>query len=76
MLSPWSRQSPLSAFRVRTHSRRDLFSGFSCYRPGLVRAHSQLSESARMVAVILSELSQAITVVLSEPTVSCESPHT
>jgi hypothetical protein len=75
MLSPWSYQSPLSAFRVRTYSRRDHVRGFSCYRPGLIRAYRQLSESARIVAVMLSEVSHAIALVLSEPTVSCQSPH-
>jgi uncharacterized membrane protein YiaA len=75
MLSPWSCQSPLSAVRVRTYSRRDLVRGFSCYRPGLVRAHCQLSESARLVAVILSEAFHAIALIVSEPTISCQSPH-
>jgi hypothetical protein len=75
MLSPWSCQGPPSVVRVRTYSRRDLVRGFSCYRPGLVRAHRQLSESARLVTVILSEASHAIALILSEPTVSCQSPH-
>jgi hypothetical protein len=75
MLSPWSCQSPLSVVRVRMYSRRDLVRGFSHYRPGLVRAHHQLSESARLVTVILSEASHAIALISSEPTVSCQSPH-
>jgi len=75
MLSPWSCHSLPSVVRVRTYSRRDLVRGFSCYRPGLVRAHRQLSESAHIVAVILSEASHAIALILSEPTVSCHSPH-
>ena len=75
MLLPWSCQSPLSAVRVRTYSRRDLVRGFSCDHPGLVRAYRELSESARIVAVIVSQVSHAIALVLSEPTVSCQSPH-
>jgi hypothetical protein len=75
MLSPWSCQSPLSAVRVCRYSRRDLVKGFSFYRPGLVTAYRQLSQSARIVVVILSEVSHAIALVLSEPTVSCQSPH-
>jgi hypothetical protein len=75
MLSPWSCQSPLSAVRVRMYSHRDLVRGLSSYRPGLVRAYRQLSYSARIVAVILSEVSHAIALVLSEPTISCHSPH-
>jgi hypothetical protein len=55
--------------------RRDLVRGFSGYRPGLVRAYRQLSESAHIVAVILSEVSHDIALVLLEPTVSCQSPH-
>jgi hypothetical protein len=70
MLSPWSCQSLPSVVRVRTYSRRDLVRSFSCYRPGLVRAHRQLSESARIVAMILSEVCHAIALVLSEPTIS------
>jgi hypothetical protein len=64
-LSPWSCQSPLSAVRVCTYSCRDLVSGFSCYCPGHVKAHRQLSESARIVAVILSEAPHAIVFTLS-----------
>ena len=75
MLSPFSCQSTLSAVRVRTYSRCDLVGGFEYYRPGLVRAHSQLSESAGIVAVILSEVSHAIALGLSEPTISCQSLH-
>jgi hypothetical protein len=75
MLLPWSCQSLPSVVRVGTYSRRDLVCGFSCYRPGIVRAHRQLSESAHIVAVILSEVSHAIALVLSAPTVSCQSPH-
>jgi hypothetical protein len=75
MLSPWSCQSLPSVVRVRTYSRRDFVRGVSCYRPGLVRAHRQLSESARLVAVIVSEASHAIALILSEPTVGCQSPH-
>jgi len=75
MLLPWSCQSLPSVVRVRTYSRCDLVGGYSCYRPGLVRAHSQLSESARIVAVILWEASHAIAMILSEPTISCESLH-
>ena len=56
-------------------SRRDLVRGSTCRCPGLVRAHCQLSESARIVAVIVSEDSHAIAQVLSEPTVSCQSVH-
>ena len=73
MLSPWSCQSPLAAVRVRTYSRRDLVRGFSCYRPGLVRAHRQLSESACIVAVILSEAPHAIVLTLSGLTVDYQS---
>jgi len=75
MLSPLSCQRPLSAVRVRTYSRCDLVRGFSSYRPGLGRANHQLSESAHIVAVVISEVSHAISLVLSEPTVSCQSPH-
>jgi hypothetical protein len=75
MLLPWSCQSLPSVVRVRTYSRCDLIKSFSCYRPGLVRAHHQLSESARIVAMILSEVSHAIALVFSDPTVSCQSPH-
>ena len=73
MLSPWTCQSLPSVVRVRTYSPHYLVRGFSCYRPGLVRVHHQLSESARIVAVILSEASHAIPLILSEPTVSCQS---
>jgi len=75
MLSPWSCQSPLSVVRVGMYSCRDLVRGFSGYRPGLVRAHCQLSECARIVTMILSEASHAIALVMSEATVSCLSPH-
>jgi len=75
MLSPWSCQSLPSVVRVRTYSCRDLVRGFSCYRPGLVRAHRRLSESACIVAVILSEASHAIALIFSKPTVSCQSLH-
>jgi hypothetical protein len=75
MLSPKACQSPPSVVRVRTYSRHDLVSGFSYYRPGLVRAHRQLSESTRLVAMILSEGSHALALIVSEPTVSCQSPH-
>jgi len=75
MLSPWSCQSSLSAVRVRTYRRRDLVRGFSCYWPCLVRTHRELSDSARIVSGVLSEVSHAIALVLSEPTVSCQSPH-
>jgi hypothetical protein len=75
MLSPWSCQSPLSVVRVRTYSCCDLARLFSSYHSGHVRAHRQLSESARTVAVILQDFSHAITLVMSEPTVSCQSPH-
>jgi len=75
MLSPCSCQSPLSTVRVRTYSHCDLVRGFSCFRPGLVRAHCWLSESTHIVAVILSEASHAATLILSEPTVSCQSSH-
>jgi len=75
MLSPSACQSPLLAVRVRTYSHRDLVRGFSRCRPGLARAYGQLSESTRIVAVIFSEVSHAIALVLSEPTVSCHSPH-
>jgi len=71
MLSLWSGQSLLSAVRVCMYSCRDVVRGFSCYRPGLVRAHCHLSESACIVAVNLSEASHAIALVWSEPTVSC-----
>jgi len=56
-------------------SRHDLVTGSKCCRPGLVRAHSQLSECAHIVAVILSEASHAIDLVLTQPTVSCQSLH-
>jgi len=56
-------------------SHCDLVRGCMCCRPGLVRAHCQLSESARIVAVILSEASHAIAPIFSEPTVSCQIPH-
>jgi hypothetical protein len=75
MLSPWSCQSPPSVVWVRTYSRRHLVRGFSCYLPGVVRAHRQLSESAHLVAMILSEASHAIALILWEPTISCQSPH-
>jgi len=52
MLLPWSCLSPLSVVRVCTYSRHNLVRGFSCYHPGLVRAHRQLSESACILAVI------------------------
>jgi hypothetical protein len=75
MLSPWSCQSPPSVVTVRTYSRRDHVRGISCYRPGLGRAHHELSKSARLVAMILLEASQAIALILSEPTISWQSPH-
>jgi len=75
MLSPLSCHSPLWLVRVGTYSCHDLVSGFSCYRPGLVRAHCQLSESTHIVAVIWSEASHGISLILSGPTVSCRSPH-
>jgi len=75
MLSPCSGQSPLSVVRVRTYSRHELISVFSCYCPGHVRVHRQLSESARIVTVILPEVSHSIALILPEPTVSSQSPH-
>jgi hypothetical protein len=75
MLSPWSWQSQLSAVRVYMYSCRDPVRGLSYYCPGLVRAHCQLSESARIVTMIVSEASHVITLVLSVPTNSCQSPH-
>jgi len=53
----------------------DFVRGSTLCHTGLVRAHFQLPEFACIVAVILSEASQAIALVLSEPTVSCQSPH-
>jgi hypothetical protein len=55
-------------------SRGDSVRGSTCCRPGLVRAHCQLSESTCIVTVILSQVSHAVTLALSEPTVSCQSP--
>ena len=75
MLSPWSCQTPLSAVRVRTYSHCDLVTGVTCHRPGLVSAHRYLLESACIVPVILSEASHAIALVLSQPTISCQSPR-
>jgi len=73
MLAAWSCRSPLSVVRVHTYCCCDLVSGFTCYCPGMVRAYCQLSESARIVAVILSEVYDAIAMVMSVPTVSCKS---
>jgi hypothetical protein len=58
MLSPGSCESPLSAVRVHMYSCRDRVRGFSYFSPGLVRAHRQLSESAYLVTMILSEAHQ------------------
>jgi len=74
MLSPWSCQSPLSAVRVHTYSHHDLVRGFSCYRPGPVRAYRQLSESARIVAVILSEVSHTIALISNNPSFRLKHP--
>jgi hypothetical protein len=52
-------------------SRRVLVRGLSCYCPGVDRAHRLSSESACIVAVMLSEASHAVVLVLSEPTISC-----
>jgi len=52
MQSPWSGQSPLSVVKVYTYSRRDLVRDFSHNRLDLVRAHSQVSESTLILAVI------------------------
>jgi uncharacterized membrane protein YiaA len=75
MLYRSSCESQPSGVRVRTYSRRRHISGVSCYLPGLVEAHSQLSESTHIVAVILSAASHAIAQVWSEPIFSCQSPH-
>jgi hypothetical protein len=56
-------------------SHHNLVRGSTCCYPGLVTAHSQLSESAHIVTMILSEASHAIAQDWLEPTVSCLSPH-
>jgi len=65
-----------SELTVRCQSSHcNLVRGSTCCCPGPIRAHCQLSESTRIVAVILSEASHAIAMVLSETTVSYQSPH-
>jgi len=74
MRTPWSCQSPLSAVRDCTYSRPGLDRGFSRSRPGtIVRAHHQLSESAHIVTVIMSEDPHAIILTLSGLTVNYQS---
>ena len=48
IVSRWSCQSPPSVIRVRAYTLCDPVRGFSCYLPGLVRAHRKLPKSTRI----------------------------
>jgi len=61
---------------VSCHSScHDLVRGSTCCCAGIVEAHCQLSESTPIATLILSEASYPITLVMSEFTVGCQSPH-
>ena len=75
MLSNWLCQLLLSTGRIHTYSQPDPVWRFLHYGRCLVRPPHQLSESTHIVAVILAEISDAIDLVLSESTVSCQRLH-
>jgi hypothetical protein len=75
MLLPWSCQSQSSVIRVCKDICRDLVEGFPRYCPGHGRAHRQLSESAHIVAVVISVASHAVAQIMSWPPINCQSLH-
>jgi hypothetical protein len=75
MLFLRSCQSRCLVVRVRTYCLLDLITPWSCYCCGYVKAHHQMLHCVHIVAVILSEATNAIAFVMTEPAVSCQSPH-
>ena len=75
MLSCLPCQSPQSAIKIHLYSHPDLVRGVSYHCPDHVRVHHQLSESACIVAIIFSEDSHFVTLVLSEPNDSYQYLH-